>query len=243
MSTARSAWRSRFIWYTIFQTFQEPRMPHPHHPHLMVERHPAGYSWLRLARERRNALDVALMTAVRDAIAAEPAAPVLLGNRVTLQVFCAGADLTITDAERAVISDIIYDCCEAMITRPGAVIAVVTGAAVGGGVSWRSRSRPADRQPGSPAAVHRATRPGPGRSRLAGPDLVGRARRRTWCRPAAGWRPPRRGPSGWSAASRTTRTWPPVDRRRVGGPGRRRGREGDGGRPRPAGPAARRTPG
>jgi enoyl-CoA hydratase/carnithine racemase len=49
------------------------------------------------------------------------------------QVFCAGADLTISDAERATVSDLIYDCCEVIITRPGPVIAVVTGAAVGGG--------------------------------------------------------------------------------------------------------------
>jgi len=46
------------------------------HPHLMIERHPAGYRWLRLARpERRNALDVSLMTAVRDAIGPNPRRP------------------------------------------------------------------------------------------------------------------------------------------------------------------------
>jgi enoyl-CoA hydratase/carnithine racemase len=149
-------------------------MPHPHHPHLMVERHPAGYRWLRLARpERRNALDVALMTAVRDAIAAEPAAPVLLGS-TDPQVFCAGADLTITDAERAVISDLIYDCCEAMITRPGAVIAVVTGAAVGGGAQLAVAS---DLRIASPAARLRFTGP-PGLDLTVGawllPDLIGR---------------------------------------------------------------------
>ena len=37
------------------------------HPHLIVEHSLAGYRWLRLARpERRNALDVSLMLAVRD---------------------------------------------------------------------------------------------------------------------------------------------------------------------------------
>ena len=41
------------------------------HPYLLVEDHPAGYRWLRLARpERRNALDPGLLAAVRDALAA-----------------------------------------------------------------------------------------------------------------------------------------------------------------------------
>jgi enoyl-CoA hydratase len=110
------------------------------HPHLVVEHRPAGYRWLRLDRpERRNALDVTLMTAVRDALAAEPGVPVLLGS-TDPQVFCAGADLTVTDAERATISDLVYDCCEVMITRPGPVIAVITGAAVGGGAQLAAAS-------------------------------------------------------------------------------------------------------
>jgi enoyl-CoA hydratase/carnithine racemase len=110
------------------------------HPHLIVEHSPAGYRWLRLARpERRNALDVDLTVAVRDAIAADPEMPVLLGS-ADPQVFCAGADLSISDAERSVISDLIYDCCETMITRPGPVISVITGAAVGGGAQLAAAS-------------------------------------------------------------------------------------------------------
>ena len=110
------------------------------HPQLIIENRPAGYRWLRLARpERRNALDVGLMVAVRDAIAAEPETPVLLGS-ADPQVFCAGADLTISDSERSIISDLIYDCCETMITRPGPVISVITGAAVGGGAQLAAAS-------------------------------------------------------------------------------------------------------
>jgi enoyl-CoA hydratase/carnithine racemase len=110
------------------------------HPHLIIEHSPAGYRWLRLARpERRNALDVDLTVAVRDAIAADPEMPVLLGS-ADPQVFCAGADLSISDAERSVISDLIYDCCETMITRPGPVISVITGAAVGGGAQLAAAS-------------------------------------------------------------------------------------------------------
>jgi enoyl-CoA hydratase/carnithine racemase len=61
------------------------------HPHLTVETSPAGYRWLRLSRpERRNALDVSLLRAVTDSLAAEPGIPVLLGS-ADPRVFCAGA--------------------------------------------------------------------------------------------------------------------------------------------------------
>ena len=103
------------------------------HPHLLVEDDPAGYRWLRLARpERRNALDPGLMAAIRDALAAVPGTPAVIGS-TDPRVFCAGADLTISDAERAVVSDLVYEACETIVTRPGPVIAVITGAAVGGG--------------------------------------------------------------------------------------------------------------
>jgi enoyl-CoA hydratase len=105
------------------------KMPHQH---LQIQPR-AGYTWLRMSRpERRNALDASLTRALRDELAAEPSRPLLLGS-TDPQVFCAGADLTISDAERATVSGLIYDCCESIITRPGPVIAVVTGAAVGGG--------------------------------------------------------------------------------------------------------------
>jgi enoyl-CoA hydratase/carnithine racemase len=144
------------------------------HPQLMVTRSPAGCRWLRLARpERRNALDVSLMLAVRDALRTEPGVPVLLGS-TDPRVFCAGADLTISDAERAEISDLIYDCCETMITRPGPVIAVVTGAAVGGGAQLAAAS---DIRIAGPGARLRWVGP-PGPDLAVGawllPDLVGR---------------------------------------------------------------------
>jgi enoyl-CoA hydratase len=144
------------------------------HPHLMVENSPAGYRWLRFSRsERRNALDVTLARAVRDALAAEPAVPVLLGS-ADPRVFCAGADLTVSDAERAAISDLIYDCCEIMITRPGPVIAVITGAAVGGGAQLAAA---ADLRIAGPGARLRWVGP-PGLDLAVGawllPDLVGR---------------------------------------------------------------------
>jgi enoyl-CoA hydratase len=146
------------------------------HPHLVVENGPAGSRWLRLSRpERRNALDVSLTLAIRDALAVDPSVPVLLGS-ADPQVFCAGADLTISDAERAAVSDLIYDCCETIITRPGPVIAVLTGAAVGGGAQLAAAS---DLRVASPAARLRWTGP-PGLNLAVGawllPDLVGRGR-------------------------------------------------------------------
>jgi enoyl-CoA hydratase len=144
------------------------------HPQLLVEDHPAGYRWLRLDRpERRNALDPGLMAAVRDALAAEPGTLAVLGS-TDPQVFSAGADLTISDAERAVVSDLVYDCCQTIVTRPGPVIAVITGAAVGGGAQLAAA---ADFRIAGPRARLRWIGP-PGLDLAVGawvlPDLVGR---------------------------------------------------------------------
>jgi enoyl-CoA hydratase len=147
------------------------------HPQLLVEDHPAGYRWLRLDRpERRNALDPGLMAAVRDALAAEPGTLAVLGS-TDPQVFSAGADLTISDAERAVVSDLVYDCCQTIVTRPGPVIAVITGAAVGGGAQLAAA---ADFRIAGPGARMRWIGPKnpPGLDLAVGawvlPDLVGR---------------------------------------------------------------------
>ena len=145
------------------------------HPHLTVEASPDGYRWLRLSRpERRNALDVSLLRAVTDALVFEPEAPVVLGS-TDPRVFCAGADLTISDVERAAVSDLIYDCCETIVTRSGPVIAVLTGPAVGGGAQLAAAS---DLRIAGPGARLRWTGP-PGLDLAVGawllPDLVGRA--------------------------------------------------------------------
>ena len=144
------------------------------HPHLAVEASPAGYRRVRLDRpERRNALDVSLLRAVTEALAADPGVPVVLTS-ADPRVFCAGADLTITDAERAAVSDLVYDCCETIITRPGPVIAVLTGPAVGGGAQLAAAS---DLRIAGPSARLRWTGP-PGLDLAVGawllPDLVGR---------------------------------------------------------------------
>ena len=141
---------------------------------LRVEHCPAGYRRLLLARpERRNALDVGLARALRDALGREESAPVVLGS-TDPAVFCAGADLDLPDAGRAAVSDLLYDCYEIMVTRPGPVIAVVGGPAVGGGAQLAAA---ADLRIAGPAAKLRWTGP-PGRGLAVGAwvltDLVGR---------------------------------------------------------------------
>jgi enoyl-CoA hydratase len=143
------------------------------HPHLLVQPR-TGYSWLRLSRPgRRNALDVGLAMALRDELSADLEQPVLLGS-TDPSVFCAGADLMIPDAERAAVSDLVYDCCELLITRPGPVIAVVTGPAVGGGAQLAAA---ADLRVAGDGARLRFTGP-PGMDLVVGawllPSLVGR---------------------------------------------------------------------
>lgn len=88
---------------------------------------------LRLDRgARRNALDLAAVTALLDALTDDPEQCVVLGSS-TPGMFCAGADLGVPDAERAEVSERLYECYDAIVRRPGLVIAAIDGAAVGGG--------------------------------------------------------------------------------------------------------------
>ena len=93
---------------------------------------PAGSVVLTLDRPRtRNALDLVTVGAIL-AVVREPVRPVVLRS-ADPAVFSSGADLTVDDAKRRQISDLLYEVYERMVTRPGVVIAVVQGAAVGGG--------------------------------------------------------------------------------------------------------------
>jgi enoyl-CoA hydratase/carnithine racemase len=134
----------------------------------------SGYLRVRLARpERRNALDGGMTRALLDIVRADPAVPVLIES-TDPAAFCAGADLTVPDRERAEVSDLLYQCYEAMVTRPGPVIAVVEGPAVGGGAQLAGA---ADLRIAGPRGRFRWVGP-PGRDLAVGawllPDLIGR---------------------------------------------------------------------
>jgi len=146
------------------------------HPRLRAERSPHGFRRLLLAcPERHNPLDAALARALRDAFAEDRGEPVVLGS-TGQDVFCAGADLAIGEAERAEVSGLLYQCLEIMITRPGPVIAAVGGPAVAGGAQLATA---ADLRIAGPAARFRWIGPR-GRGLAVGawvlPDLVGRGR-------------------------------------------------------------------
>jgi enoyl-CoA hydratase/carnithine racemase len=144
------------------------------HSHLRIEHSPAGYRRLLISRpERHNAIDLGLALALRDCFGQEEATPVVLAS-ADPRTFCAGADLNISDADRAAVSDLLYECYEIMITRPGPVIAVISGPAVGGGAQLAAA---ADLRIAGPAARLRWIGP-PGRGLAVGAwvlaDLVGR---------------------------------------------------------------------
>src|SRR5262249_57920075 len=133
-------------------------------PRLRAERSPHGFRRLLLASpERHNPLDAALARALRDAFAENPEELVVLGS-TGQDVFCAGADMTIGEAERAEVSGLLYECLEVMITRPGPVIAAVGGPAVAGGAQLAAA---ADLRIAGPAARVRWTGP-PGRGLAVG---------------------------------------------------------------------------
>ncbi len=146
------------------------------HPGLRAERGPGGFRRLLLAVPRRhNPITPGLARALCDAFAEDPAEPVVLGS-TDPAVFCAGADITIAEADRAQVSALLYQCLEIMITRPGPVIAAVGGPAVAGGAQLAAA---ADLRIAGPAARFRWIGP-PGRDLAVGawvlPDLVGRGR-------------------------------------------------------------------
>ncbi len=84
---------------------------------------------------RRNAIGAPFLDELGAAItrAEERQCAVLVFRSSLETVFCAGADLTLPDAERAVVSDRLYAIYQRMLASPVIFVADVDGAAVGGG--------------------------------------------------------------------------------------------------------------
>ncbi|MDQ3156814.1 MAG: enoyl-CoA hydratase/isomerase family protein [Actinomycetota bacterium] len=126
------------------------------------------------APRRRNALTLSTVEHLYAVLGDDPHSTVLLGS-TTDDIFSSGADLDVDDASRAQLSDLLYACYEQIVTRPGIVIAVVEGPAVGGGAQLCAA---ADIRTISHAARWRWT--GPGHGLAVGAwilcDLLGRSR-------------------------------------------------------------------
>ncbi|MGH3494185.1 MAG: enoyl-CoA hydratase/isomerase family protein [Sciscionella sp.] len=124
----------------------------------------------------RNALDSALVRSLTEAIARYVELPclraIVLGSTVRA-MFCAGADLSIDDAERREVSDALYGLYEQLVTAGVPVIAAVDGPTVGGGAQL---ALAADVRIGSADARFRFAGPGHGLAvgPWALPSTVGR---------------------------------------------------------------------
>jgi enoyl-CoA hydratase/carnithine racemase len=129
--------------------------------------------WLN-RRESRNALDGELVAALTVQFRREAARAFVLGSSDP-RWFCAGADLRLDDADRAVVSDQLYELYRVMIAAPAPIVVAIEGPAVGGGAQLALAG---DIRLGSPAANFRF--PGPGHGLSVGPwgltSLVGRGR-------------------------------------------------------------------
>lgn len=122
---------------------------------------------------RRNALTYDVVEQLDALLRDDRRSTVVLGS-TTAGIFSAGADLDTDDETRTRLSDLLYACYEHLVTRDGVVIAVVDGAAVGGGAQLCAA---ADLRIASQRARWRWV--GPGHGLAVGswilPDLLGRS--------------------------------------------------------------------
>jgi len=142
---------------------------------LRVEERADGVLALWLDRpEARNALDHELVAALEEAFQIAGGRAFVLGS-TDPRCFCAGADLRLPNAERAALSDRLYELYRMMVCAPAPIVAAIDGPAIGGGAQLALAS---DMRIGSPTARFRF--PGPGHGLSVGawalPSLVGRGR-------------------------------------------------------------------
>jgi enoyl-CoA hydratase len=142
---------------------------------LAVEEHESGVIALWLNRpDSRNALDRSLVGGLVAQFRRAEARAFVLGSSDS-RCFCAGADLTLDDAERAEVSDRLYELYGVMIASAAPIVVAIEGPAVGGGAQLALAG---DIRLGSRSARFRF--PGPGHGLSVGPwgltSVVGRGR-------------------------------------------------------------------
>ncbi len=147
---------------------------------VLVDRPEDGVLRLRLNRpDRLNAVDMPMVTALIEGFEDPEARAVVLGS-TSKRAFCAGADLDIEDAERARVSDRLYELYEKMVTLQIPIVVAVDGHAVGAGVQLAVAG---DLRVAGPGTRMRAAGPGHGLAVAAWglPSLIGRGRALDLC--------------------------------------------------------------
>ena len=140
---------------------------------LLTDRPAKDVLRLRLNRpDRRNAVNMPLVRALNAALDRLDARAVILGSS-SPQAFCSGADLDLEDAERAEVSDLLYELYEKMVRLPIPIVVAIDGHAVGAGIQLAVAG---DLRVAGPRAKLRVAGPGHGLAVAAWglPSLVGR---------------------------------------------------------------------
>lgn len=147
---------------------------------LLTDRPAEDVLRLRLNRpDRLNAINTPLVEALNMAFDGVDARAVVLDSS-TPRAFCAGADLDLEDAERARVSDLLYELYEKMVRLPIPIVVAINGDAVGGGAQLAIAG---DLRVAGPLAKLRVAGPGHGLAVAAWalPSLVGRGRALDLC--------------------------------------------------------------
>jgi enoyl-CoA hydratase len=142
---------------------------------LLVDHPRPGVARLLLDRpERHNALDRALVEALHAAVEAQREHVIVLGSSGSGR-FCGGADTSLDDAERAWVSDALYELYARILELPRPVLAALDGPAIGGGLQLAISC---DMRVAARGAWLAARGPGHGLAVAAWglPTLVGRSR-------------------------------------------------------------------
>jgi enoyl-CoA hydratase len=147
---------------------------------LLIDRPAEGVLRLRLNRpDQLNAINMPLVSALIERLD-EPRARAVVLDSTSPEAFCAGADLDIEDAERASVSDRLYELYEKMVTLPIPIVVGIDGHAVGAGMQLAVAG---DLRVAGPGAKLRVAGPGHGLAVAAWglPSMIGRGRALDLC--------------------------------------------------------------